>query len=116
MAFLKVEIELEWLGLASICAFLIYIIYRKQRRVLKLSKAKRLPDPPKLSRDQFCVQDECVKISDYFQRFYEKLDDAFHKLCVSNFVDVQSLSRFRDHCKTISGLIDEYQSELFNLL
>ena len=100
MAFLKVEIELEWLGLASICAFLIYIIYRKHR----------LPDSPKLSCDQISVRDECVKIADYFQRFLGKLDDAFEKLFETDVDDIQSLSYLRDDCKTtISGLIDECQ-------
>ena len=51
-----------------------------------------------------------MKIAYYFQRFHDKFDGAFHKLCVANFADIHSLSRFRDYCKTsISGLIDKCQ-------
>ena len=111
MAFFKIEFELEWLGLVSICAFLIYIIYRKQNRLLKLSKANRLPDPPKLSCDQKCVRDECVKIADYFQRFHVKLNDAFHSFRNTDVADIQLLSNLRDHCaKMFSDLVVDSDS------
>ena len=93
MAFFKIDVEMEWLGLASICAFATYIIYRK---------ANRLPDPPKLSSDQEdkadLVRDKYVKIAD-FQYFHEKLDDAFNKLRDTDVADDKSLSIFRDDCE-----------------
>ena len=98
MSFFKNDFELEWLGLVSICAFLIYIFYRKANRLLKLSS------------DRKCVRDECVKIADYFQSFNVKLDDAFFFLYNTDVADNQSL----DHCKTIfSGLIDDFQSDSY---
>ena len=104
MAFFKIDVELEWLGLAFICAFAIYIIYRK---------ANRLPDPPKLSSDQeeTCqedlVLDKCEEIADYFQCFDEKLDVAFEKLLETDEDDIQSLSDLRDYCeKMFSYLVD----------
>ena len=94
MAFFKNEFEFKWLGLVSICAFLIYIFYRKQNRLLKLSS------------DQKCVRDECVKSAYYFQSFQGKLDDAYFFLYNTDVADYQSLSRMRHHCKTIFfGLI-----------
>ena len=108
MAFFKNEFEFKWLGLVSICAFLIYIFYRKQNRLLKLSKANRLPDPPKLFCDQKCVRDECVKIADYFQRFHVKLNDSFRN---TDFADIQLLSNLRDHCaKMFSDLVVDSDS------
>ena len=89
MASFKIDVEMELLGFASICAFATYIIYRK---------ANRLPDPPKLSCDQ--VRDRCKRIADYFQHFHEQLDDAFDKLLYeTDEDDIQELSHFRDDCK-----------------
>ena len=75
MAFFKIDVEPEWLRFALIYIFLTYIFYRKANR------------PPK-----FTCEQQCVKLSDYLQRFRVRLYDAFQKLRDTDVTDTHLLS------------------------
>ena len=99
MVFFEIDVELEWLGFALIYIFLTYIFYRKANR------------PPKFTCEQQCVRDECVKLSDYLQRFRVRLYDAFQKLRATDVADIHLLWSWNDNCKLMFyGLMNEFQS------
>ena len=61
--------------------------------------------------EQQCVRDECVKLSDYLQRFRVRLYDAFQKLRATDVADIHLLSSWNVHCKLMFyGLMNEFQS------
>ena len=80
-------------------------------RILDLYFLQKSKQTAKVYCEQQCVRDECVKLSDYLQRFRVRLYDAFQKLRDTDVADIHLLSSWNVHCKLMFyGLMNEFQS------